>query len=220
MARKQSGGFNKFLNFIGLVDDDQPRNSYADEYDSGSYGRPSTYVPPRNRSVRDDARRQQPVRRSLPEQTRSSYGTARSYGGDEEPRSNRRTVSYEREYSAPRTSTRPRSRFEEPEEPIREEPPERMLARPARSSGADAVMFNLSRIEDANPVINALVMGSTSIITIKTDDAFMRQRIVDTLCGAVFALKATINVVVKDKTYIVAPKNVIIKTAYEVDDRF
>jgi EAL domain-containing protein (putative c-di-GMP-specific phosphodiesterase class I) len=34
MARNQSGGFNKFLNFIGLVDDDRPENR-IDDYGTG-----------------------------------------------------------------------------------------------------------------------------------------------------------------------------------------
>ena len=32
MARKQSGGFNRFLNLIGLVDDTPPRESYSEEH--------------------------------------------------------------------------------------------------------------------------------------------------------------------------------------------
>ena len=57
MARNQSGGgFSKFLNFIGLVDDQQPNDNYGSEYSSGNYGRPNTYVPPRQRTG-DDSRR-------------------------------------------------------------------------------------------------------------------------------------------------------------------
>ena len=46
MARKNGTGLGgKFLNFIGLVDDEDPRDIYEDEYESGNYGRPQTYTP-------------------------------------------------------------------------------------------------------------------------------------------------------------------------------
>ena len=45
MARKQSGGFNKLLNFIGLVDDEDPRDTYGEEYSGDNYGRQSAYTP-------------------------------------------------------------------------------------------------------------------------------------------------------------------------------
>ena len=67
MARKQSGGLNRFLNFIGLVDDAAPREAYSEEYDSSSYGRPSTYVPPRQRTSAS-GRRDTAARKSLPAQ--------------------------------------------------------------------------------------------------------------------------------------------------------
>ena len=44
MARKQ-GGVSKFLNFIGLVDDDTAQRAPADDGYGDGYGRPSTYVP-------------------------------------------------------------------------------------------------------------------------------------------------------------------------------
>lgn len=222
MARKQSGGFNKFLNFIGLVDDAQPRDSYADEYDSGNYGRPSTYVP-RQRATREETRRT--AARSLPAQGgRSNYGT-RTYGSDEDPRANRRAPyadDYASGYGAStssRTSSRPRSRFEEAEEPAYSEPVEAPV-RAARSSAPQrTVMFSLTNLRDANRVITALVKSNTIVMTIDTDDEHLRERIVDTLSGAVFALDATIRKA-SDQTYLLAPKTVNVKSAYDVDDRF
>lgn len=75
MARK-SGGFNKFLNFIGLVDDGEPRDTYGEEYQSSNYGRQQPYVPATNRqrasgSGRPNNTRQQQGR-TLPEAQRSS----------------------------------------------------------------------------------------------------------------------------------------------------
>ncbi len=47
MARNKSGGFNKLLNFIGLVDDEDTRDTYGEEYSEGGYGRQSGYSPSR-----------------------------------------------------------------------------------------------------------------------------------------------------------------------------
>ena len=49
MARNKSGGFNKLLNFIGLVDDEDTRDTYGEEYSEGGYGRQSGYSPARSR---------------------------------------------------------------------------------------------------------------------------------------------------------------------------
>ncbi len=73
MARKQSGGFNKLLNFIGLVDDD-PRDTYGEEYQSDNYGRQAAYTPVRSsRNGRAaSGRNAQPARRSLPAPSRTN----------------------------------------------------------------------------------------------------------------------------------------------------
>ena len=47
MARNKSGGFNKLLNFIGLVDDEDTRDTYGEEYSGDGYGRQSGYSPAR-----------------------------------------------------------------------------------------------------------------------------------------------------------------------------
>ena len=45
MARNKSGGFNKLLNFIGLVDDEDTQDTYGEEYSSDNYGRRAAYTP-------------------------------------------------------------------------------------------------------------------------------------------------------------------------------
>lgn len=225
MARKQNGGFNKFLNIIGLVD--APQRETYDDYSSDNYGRPSTYIPSRQRSTGDQNSSSQ--RRSLPAQGSRSSSAQRTYGGYEDDRAStrRRTSSYDDDYSteytapaAPRSASRPRSRFEEPEEPVRESAPEQLPARSTRSSGTQrTVMFSLSNLRDANRVITALVKGNTIVMTIDTDDDHLRERIVDTLSGAVFALNADIRKAT-DQTYVLAPKTASVRSAYEVDDRF
>ena len=47
MARNKSGGFNKLLNFIGLVDDEDTQDTYGEEYSGDNYGRRAAYTPAR-----------------------------------------------------------------------------------------------------------------------------------------------------------------------------
>lgn len=221
MARKQNGGFNKFLNLIGLVDDDRGQDNRAETYNSENYGRPSTYIPPRQRS--GDSRRTQTTR-SLPSQgTRAR----RSYDDEDATRynANRRSSrfeedydrDYEQDYDAPRNA-RPRSRFEEDDEPA-QEPAYQSRPAPRGTSGGRTVMFSLKTLRDANQVITALVKGNTIVMTLDTDDDHLTERIVDTLSGAVFALGATIRKA-SAKTYLLAPRSVNVKAAYEVEDQF
>ena len=49
MSRKKNGGFGKVLEFIGLVDDGDARDTYVDEYASDNYGRQQPYGPQRSR---------------------------------------------------------------------------------------------------------------------------------------------------------------------------
>ena len=60
MARKKSGGFGKVLEFIGLVDDEEPRETYDDEYESGNYGRPQAYAPQRTQRAQEQPGRKCP----------------------------------------------------------------------------------------------------------------------------------------------------------------
>ena len=68
MARKASGGFNKLLNFIGLVDDEDNRDTYGEEYSGDNYGRQAAYSPSRQQR-RADTRvpQRQSTARRLPE---------------------------------------------------------------------------------------------------------------------------------------------------------
>lgn len=74
MARKQSGTVNRILNFIGLVDAGESRDTYGDEYDSGSYGRRAPYTPGGASSRgRTSSGRQTTARRTTESQPRSRY---------------------------------------------------------------------------------------------------------------------------------------------------
>lgn len=221
MARNQSGGFNKFLNFIGLVDDDRPENR-IDDYGTGSYGRQDAYVPSRQRG---DSRSAAPSRRSIPAQGgRSNYGSAprRGYGEDESRySSSRRSARFEddnQDFAPQQRPARSRSRFEENDDPIESAPAPAPAQRPSRNTGR-TVMFSLANLKDANMVITSLVKGNTIVMTLDTEDEHLKERIIDTLSGAVFALDATIRKA-SYQTYLLAPKSVNVRAAYEVDDQF
>lgn len=239
MARNKNGGFNKILNFIGLVDDEDPRENYGDEYQDDNYGRQQGYAPAnrqRNNSrsdMRSSAGRSntQNGRRSLPEPRNSGSRydaprASRSY--DDYRSSSRRTssrfseeTSYD-DYSAPRAE-RASSRFDysEPAPRYEEQPAPRNL--PARSARGNrrsrTVMYSLHSLEDCCEVIDNLIANNTVVLTMDELDGRLMQRAVDTLSGAVFALHASIRKA-SDKTYLIAPMSVEVNELYDVDRRF
>ena len=244
-----SGKWNTFLNMIGLVDDSVDDEEALDQYGSGRYGRPSTYVPPRSQSTqsrRSGASSGGGTRSFLPSRSssanRSNAGsTRRTYGVEDDTRStNTRRQTASRFEEEPRASSNSRqpfnpsptsrahlndyapeqqrsSRFEpQPRERDREEPAPRRASAPSANR---TVVLNLLNLRDANKVISSLVRGNTIVMTIETDDPMMRQRIVDTLSGAVYALEATIRRA-SESTYLLAPRDVDVQAAYDADDRF
>lgn len=198
MARKQ-GGVNKFLNFIGLVDDEAPQRSTAEEYDDG-YGRPSTYVPKQQRSRTEDTRRRTIVRDERPRtSSESRYGSTRvptpssrrTSGYDYTPRESSRFGGYEA--PAPRTQT--------------------------RAQRQRTMMCSLNTLEDCCDVIDSLIEGNVVVLTLDEIDPKLTQRAIDTLSGAVFALSATIRKA-SDRTYVLAPNTVEVNETYDVERRF
>ena len=85
MARKQSGGLNKLLNFIGLVDDEDTRDTYGEEYSGDNYGRQAAYTPARQNRASTSSRAassRQSTQRRLPDSgTRSRYDDSRFDSG-------------------------------------------------------------------------------------------------------------------------------------------
>lgn len=247
MARK-SGGFNKILNFIGLVDDGDPRDTYGEEYQSDNYGRQQPYVPANNRQRSQSASRQPASnarrRSSLPEPQRasryddrqparmSSARTASSYSD----RSARASRSYD-DYSDARTETRrSTSRFAD-EVPAydysqrtgsasrfsKDQPAPLQRPAPARNAKVSGrtrtVMFSLHTLEDCCAVIDELIANNTVVLTMDEMEGHLMQRAVDTLSGAVFALSANIRKA-SDKTYLITPMSVEVNEAYDVERRF
>ena len=209
MARKKSGGFGRVLEFIGLVDDEEPRDNYEDEYQSGNYGRQPAYQPRTRQEVsrRYSASSYEPTR--TPRMSRSGASSSRF-----DSSSSRNTYTEERgsryDYS-PRTS-----RFDDPEPAA--EAAQRSSSR-AAASRQRTVMFALHNLEDCCDVIDNLILNNTVVLTMDELDPKIIQRAVDTLSGAVFALHATIRKA-SDRTYLIAPMNVEVNETYDVDRRF
>ena len=239
MARKQNGGFNRFLNFIGLVDDEDTRDTYGEEYQGGNYGRQAAYTPARQ--PRASKPQREPQRRSLAEARPSRFDdrSARSGRGGYSGRSASR---YD-DYAAPsrRTSSRfddsgyddyaprePRqSRFAEPQpRPERERPARQNLPQPRPQQNrmrvtqrSRTVMYSLHSLEDCCEVIDQLIANNTVVLTMDELDGRLLQRAVDTLSGAVFALHASIRKA-SDRTYLVAPMSVEVNDAFDVEHGF
>ena len=234
MARKKSGGFGKVLEFIGLVDDEEPRETYEDEYESGNYGRPQTYAPQRAQRTQAARPRQElTTRRSTYEPTRTPRmsRTTSNSRFDQPVRSAQNPQSAQRRSNAfiervdersnrydysPRTASRFGS-LEEGGERYEDAP-----QRTSRSSAASrprTVMFTLRNLEDCCDVIDNLILNNTVVLTLDDLDAHLIQRAVDTLSGAVFALHATIRKA-SERTYLIAPSGVEVNETYDVDRRF
>ena len=242
MARKSGKGINKFLNFIGLVDDGDPRDTYGEEYQSDNYGRQDAYAPQRNTSRARAPQQEISQRRSSYEPTRaprmnrtaaysgrfddsrSAYaqrgtngrGQMRSYGND------RSAAGYD--YSPRRTTSRfgtfdeRTNRYEEAE-PARNPENLPQVRTPNRDSRSRTVMYSLHALTDCPEVIDNLIRNNTVILTMEDLDETTRQRSVDTLSGAVFALHATIRKA-SQNTYLIAPQSVEVNDSYETDRRF
>ena len=238
MARKQSGGLNRLLNFIGLVDDEDPRDTYGEEYQNGNYGRQEAYKPSRQSGSRSSASNRssarQPQRRSLPESRPSRFGDR-----DRQAREERRPASRYDDYGA--SERRSASRYDDAgydsgyspraeragrfsDQPDRRAPssnvPQRApQPRPRISARSRTVMYSLHSLEDCCEVIDQLIANNTVVLTMDELDGRLLQRAVDTLSGAVFALHASIRKA-SDKTYLVAPMSVEVNDAYDVERGF
>ena len=240
MARNKSGGLSKLLNFIGLVDDEDNRDTYGEEYSSDNYGRKAAYTPNRTQRVQTGSRaatqrQSQSASRRLPESTPSRSRYESRY--DSRSASSERTTRYDDYRAAERRASsrfeesdygarapRPGARYAQQSEgrygssnvPQRREPQRAPMRVSQRSR---TVMYSLHSLEDCCEVIDQLIANNTVVLTMDELDGRLLQRAVDTLSGAVFALHASIRKA-SDKTYLVAPMSVEVNEAYDLDRRF
>ena len=242
MARNKGGAWNRLLNFIGLVDDGDSRDTYGEEYENGNYGRQAAYTPARSsRQSASTARNsRQNQRRSLPEPRTSRFDDRSDAYGDSfdgqdaagyddysesRYRASSRFDDGSRDSYTPARQTRAASRFSEPQERRQSNAaPQQQQSRPQQSRSrapqrSRTVMYSLHTLEDCCEVIDQLIANNTVVLTMDELDGRLLQRAVDTLSGAVFALHASIRKA-SDKTYLVAPQSVEVNDAYDVERGF
>jgi len=227
MARNKSGGLNKLLNFIGLVDDEDTQDTYGEEFSGDNYGRRAAYTPARQQRTPASSRpaqTRQSTQRRLPESTaRSSRYDSRSPRGYDDYRSGeRRTPSrFDDSGYAPRSTRQPSRYSQQPDPRYSNNLPQRVSPqRQVRvSPRSRTVMYSLHSLEDCCEVIDQLIANNTVVLTMDELDGHLLQRAVDTLSGAVFALHASIRKA-SDRTYLVAPMSVEINDTFDMDRRF
>ena len=250
MAR---GGFNKILEFIGLVDD-EPETAY-NRQSAGA----QTYTPPRRGAENARPVRQQPGYgagyASQGSYSQGAYAQGASsrdydrYGGRNaaEPRSSYRSGaageyrSGRFEPEPPRQETRqaPRQDYSvRASQPLRAASPYRgdpirdefdRIEQPPQSRGNVITMQNDSRhqtviyylhtLEECRDVITDLMDSKTVLLNLEEMEEKTIQRGIDTLCGAAFALGATLRKA-SDKTYLIAPNNVEVAMTNEAERHY
>ena len=213
MARNKSGGFNKLLNFIGLVDDEDTQDTYGEEYSSDNYGRRAAYTPARQQRTSSASSRSTPARTSGAPRRYDDYRT-----GERRTASRFDDSSYASAPRAPRQSRyseQPDPRYSDRNLPQRVSPQRSMRV----SQRSRTVMYSLHSLEDCCEVIDQLIANNTVVLTMDELDGHLLQRAVDTLSGAVFALHASIRKA-SDRTYLVAPMSVEVNDTYDLDRRF
>ena len=230
MARKKSGGFGRVLEFIGLVDDEDPRETYDEEYESGNYGRQQAYTPQRPQRAQEQPRQEVSRRYSssyeptrTPRMNRSASATSSRFdsrGSQNNTQRRSNTVANERSAGRYDYSPRPASRFDDSAQGYAaEEMPQRGGRAVPNTGRQKTVMFALRNLEDCCDVIDNLIQNNTVVLTMDNMDDRLMQRVVDTLSGAVFALHATIRKA-SERTYLIAPMTVEVNETYDTDDRF
>ncbi len=214
MARKKSGGFNRILNFIGLVDDEDSRDTYGEEYSGDNYGRRQPYTPPRQTNSR--AYRQNDRRRLEAPEPRSRFDDGRSSrtteGYDDYRASNRRPASrFDDDYDRPsRYDAPPRSQGRYAQQPPAPRPRRAMQV----SRRTRTVMYSLHTLKDCTKVIDDLIANNTVVLSMEELEGSLMQRALDTLSGAAFALDANIRKA-SDRTYLITPTSVEVNDGYD-----
>ena len=226
MARNKSGGLNKLLNFIGLVDDEDTQDTYGEEFSGDNYGRRAAYTPARQQRTpaARPAQTRQSSQRRLPETTArpSRYDSRSPRGYDDYRPGERRAPSRFDDSGYASRSTRQPSRYSQQPDPRyssnlpQRVSPQRQVRVSPRSR---TVMYSLHSLEDCCEVIDQLIANNTVVLTMDELDGHLLQRAVDTLSGAVFALHASIRKA-SDRTYLVAPMSVEINDTFDMDRRF
>jgi FtsZ-interacting cell division protein YlmF len=81
------------------------------------------------------------------------------------------------------------------------------------------VIYYLHTLEECRDVISDLIDNKTVLLNLEEMEEKTIQRGIDTLCGAAFALGATLRKA-SDKTYLIAPNNVEVAMTNETERRY
>ena len=225
-----AGRLNKILEFIGLVDDEpeeerelQGRRPVGGQTYGAQQSRraapqaaPRGYEEPRSRYTSSRPEYDARTRRSE-SQASSRYASGQGYQGGYS------SGAAPRDYAPRDYRAQPRDDFEEAFEAKersrgREQPRPAAPARPAEHSH-QTVIYYLRQLEECRDVINDLLDNKTVLLNLEDMDERVVQRGVDTLCGAAFALGATLRKA-SDKTYLIAPKSVEVASTNDQERRY
>ncbi len=256
MAR---GRLNKFLEFIGLVDDEpepayerqamgaqvynppqrraaegarpvRQQSGYASGYSQGSYNQGTytqgSYAP--NASAREYDRYGSRTPEPRAPYRSSASSDFRSGRFDQEPVRPEPRQAAKPEYS--RTAQPFRAAAAVPayrNDPIRDEfdrleqpqPPRGNVITMQNDSRHQTVIYYLHTLEECRDVITDLIDSKTVLLNLEEMEEKTIQRGIDTLCGAAFALGATLRKA-SDKTYLIAPNNVEVAMTNETERRY
>ncbi len=81
------------------------------------------------------------------------------------------------------------------------------------------MVYYLRSLSECGDVIEDLIYGKSVLLNLEETDAVLTQRIVDTLAGATFALRAKIRKI-SEKMYLIAPENVEVNMTRSVERRY
>lgn len=244
MAR---GRFNKLLEFIGLVDDEpevgydrqgagaqvyippqqrRPIDSARPVRPQGGY-REGSYNPG-GYAARDYDRysgRGAEPRSSYRGAPQADYRPSRVDQDPvrPDPRQAPRQEYSSRAYRAPAPAAAPSYRASDP---IRDEfdrldqpQPRGNVITMRNDARQQTVIYYLHTLEECRDVITDLIDGKTVLLNLEEMDEKTIQRGIDTLCGAAFALNATLRKA-SDKTYLIAPTTVEVAMTNEAERRY
>ena len=189
-------GLNRFLEFIGLVDDNtaDARTNERPRYREETYEEPR-YTPRPQARPASDAR-----------SNRFGGSQARSSGAQRA-----------------RTDSRSRANAAYSDAGDGYEGGSYGMVRSQRGGkmkpNPTTIVYSLHSLSECSGVIEDLIGGNSVLLNLEETDMQLMQRVVDTLAGAAFALHAKIRKV-SEKMYLIAPENVEVNMTSSVSRHY
>lgn len=186
----QQKGLHRFLEFIGIVDNDEAAPSARSPYSQEEAYEPQRFTPgpAARRPEPEDARGGS----RFPMNAHAAGETHRARGGE--------------------------SRLRFRPEPRPQEKALSRTDRKLRVN-ASTMVYKIRTLNECSDVIQDLIGGNSVLLNMEGTDLALMQRIVDTLAGASFAINAKIRKV-SEKTYLIAPENVQVNIPASAERRY